>query len=168
MKKIILFLVVVVFTIACRRGPEETTMKAIADFESDWSTLGQQSINWNKELQKTLLNCEEHHCPLDSVSEDDDSIIICPCLKEKDILNSLKVESNVFQKTWNETNVSFDNWRNKVTGGTINDESANNSLDEFRSIYDTEKDKLQSWIAAYNEAKEDYLDNCSIRDTLNR
>jgi len=165
-KNFIFISIVALVISACHQGIEESTVKAIAELETEWLELGQQSLNWNKELKTTLENCDLHKCPLDSVSEDNDSIVICPCLKEKDVMNSLLVECDVFQRTWVEATTSFETWRSKIPGGKIDDIAANNSLDEFKTLFDTEKDKLQSWIAAYNESKENYLDNCAVPDTL--
>lgn len=165
MVRVFIYMLIIGAVVSCKHGPEESTLKAIDQLDTNWLELSQQSLNWGRELKATLKACSSHQCPLDSVSEDNDNVVVCPCIKEQSVLNSLTVESDVFQKEWRESTVSFDAWRNKIKVGNIGDEAANNSLDEFKLIYTTRKEKLQSWIEAYSESKENYLNNCGLRDT---
>lgn len=148
---------IILITISCRRGPKEVTMKAIADFESEWSILGQQSLNWKKEVSNTLSNCNPPPC--DTIEENENSFI-CSCEEYQKTFDSLEARCDSLLNSWNQTTARFDSWRVKIVEGNINDASANDTLIYYKKIYSQHKSVLESWTGEYNYTKEKYLNSC--------
>ena len=67
------FLVVValagiLFVTACKKGPSEETMKAVNEFETNWSALGQQATEWSEQLKTSVNDCTKMCVKNDSMS----------------------------------------------------------------------------------------------------
>ena len=154
---------------SCSKKPSEQTMKAVTDFESSWTSLGEQATTWSGELKGAVENCagqcakmEKSMGTMATAAEEMKAKyneMEAGCKNDKAAFESMTEDWNAFKTTWDENTTAFIEWKEKVSKGETTDEEATKALAEFQMKMDEAKAKIEGWNTAFASAKETCMKN---------
>lgn len=147
---------------SCKHGPDAETLKAVTDFETNWTSLGQQATAWSEDLTSSLAKCEECCKNNESISTEGMSMEMkskceeatSACKNDKGQFEAMKAEWDGFQTSWGESTAAFGAWKEKLMKGEVDAETAKKQLEELNGKMAEAKTKLETWSTALASAKE--------------
>lgn len=150
---------------SCKHGPSEETTKAVSDFETAWTALGQTATTWGEELKATAANCTENCAMQDTMKMDgmDEATaakvteMVAACKNDKGAMDAMWTEFEGFKASWDEATAAFGEWKGKMA--TQTDEEVKAALAGFQAKLDEAKAKVEGWNTAYAAAKETAMKN---------
>lgn len=168
-KALLIPAVIGMFVLAsCKSGPSEETMKAVADFETAWGTLGQGATAWSADLKGTVDNCtatctKNDAAVVDAWPEDmktkwNDAKTACA--NDKAAFEAMWQEWTTFQTAWEADSKAWAEWKEKLTKGEVDDAGAKTALADWTKKMEEAKAKVDGWNSAYTAAKESCMKNC--------
>jgi hypothetical protein len=158
-------LVGVIALTSCKHGPSEETTKAVNDFETSWTALGQTATTWGEDLKATAAKCAAHCAMHDTMKMDGmpaDAMTKCTemtasCKSDKGSMDAMVTAFDAFATTWGDDTKAFGEWKAKIA--TMKDEEVKTGLAGFQTKMDEAKAKIDEWNTAYAAAKETCMKN---------
>ena len=154
---------------SCSKKPSEQTMKAVTDFESSWTSLGEQATAWSGELKGSVDKCTEQCAKMDksmgsmaSAAADMKAKyneMAAGCKNDKAAFEAMGTEWEAFKTTWEADTKAFAEWKEKVNKGEGTDEEATKALASYQTKMDEAKAKIEGWNTAFAAAKETCMKN---------
>jgi hypothetical protein len=147
------------FFASCSNKPSEETMKAISDFETAWTELGNQATAWADDLKKCTDDCAAHcakHEGMDMSKMTADMKTkaeegMAACKHDKEVCEGMWHEWETFKTEWDTMSAQFGAWKAKA--GESSDEDAKKALDEWTTKKNDAETKVNNWKTALDAAK---------------
>ncbi|MBN8701693.1 MAG: hypothetical protein J0M08_01385 [Bacteroidetes bacterium] len=161
---------------ACKHGPSAETMKAVADFGTNWTTLGSEATTWAADLEKAIADCDaecKNHetMSMEGMSEElkaKAAETANACKSDKSSFEAMKTEWDAFKTSWEENTAAFTAMQEKMNKGEVDEETAKKQLAELTTKMEESKAKVEGWKVAFTAAKESCMKNMEASASIKK